>query len=77
MGFFGSGRGGVRGGGGGLSSAHEGQHKALEEVGALQVAVIVDEDVHQQLAALARARQAPQCHRSLPRLAGRPGATLT
>lgn len=74
MGLVGGGGGGVGGGGGGLGGAHEGQHEALKKVGALQVAVVVDKDVHQQLPALARPRQAPQRHRALPGFAHRASA---
>ena len=45
-----------------------GTHEALEEVGALQVAVVVHKHVHQQLPALARARQAAQRHAALRRV---------
>lgn len=45
-----------------LRDAHHGQHQALEQVGALQVAVVVDEDVHQQLAVVADGLQAADDH---------------
>mmetsp|Transcript_7198 Transcript_7198/g.21190 ORF Transcript_7198/g.21190 Transcript_7198/m.21190 type:complete len:341 (-) Transcript_7198:2030-3052(-) len=54
--------------GGRLGDTHQSAHHALEQVGTLQVAVVVHEQVHQQLPVAALSLQASQHYRPLPQV---------